>query len=131
MGISLTLNTIYKIMMQRISSLTLDDVNSGNITVMGLLETRGVNYKGVIVVDFNDDIVPKKSLKDKFLSSRVKFHAGLPTNKDREDLQKFYYKSLFDGCEHLCISYVSNDQRSISRFANEIFDLKGLDLSVS
>ncbi len=129
--ITLTLNTVYKIMMQRISGLTLDDVNSGNVTVMGLLETRGVNYRGVIVVDFNDDIVPKKSLKDKFLSSQVKYHAGLPTNKDREDLQKFYYKSLFDGCEELHISYVSNDQRSISRFANEIFDLKGLDLSVA
>ncbi len=129
--ITLTLNTAYKIIMQRVCAITLDDVNSGNITVMGLLETRGVSFKGVIVVDFNDDIVPKKSLKDKFLSSKVKYHAGLPTNKDRENLQKFYYRSLFNGSEHLYISFVSNEQRSISRFANEIFDLKGHDLSVS
>ena len=46
----------------------LDDNNGGPVRVMGVLETRGVSYKGVILVDFNDEFVPKKSDKDLFLS---------------------------------------------------------------
>jgi RecB family exonuclease/sulfur carrier protein ThiS len=118
----ITFKEAYKFLLQRISSLSLDDVNGGAITVMGLLETRGLNFKGVIIVDFNEEIVPKKSIKDKFLSTHVKKHANLPTRKDRENLQKYYYYTLCKEAQEVCIGYVKNETQSISRFAAELFD---------
>ncbi len=112
----------YKILLQRISSLSLDDVNGGAITVMGLLETRAVNFKAVIIVDFNEGVVPKRSLKDKFLSTAVKKYAKLPTIKDRENLQKYYYEKLIFKASYVAISYVHNDTSQISRFAHELFN---------
>ena len=118
---NITLRDAYKILLQRVSSFSLDDVNGGSITVMGLLETRGVNFKGVILVDFNEGIVPKRSIKDKFLSTSVKKHANLPTIKDRENLQKYYYEKLIRNASTVAISYVQNDTSQISRFAHELF----------
>ncbi|MFA7570216.1 MAG: PD-(D/E)XK nuclease family protein [Sulfurimonadaceae bacterium] len=118
----ITFKEAYKFLLQRISSLSLDDVNGGAITVMGLLETRGLSFKGVIIVDFNEEIVPKKSIKDKFLSTHVKKHANLPTRKDRENLQKYYYYTLCKEAQEVCIGYVKNETQSISRFAAELFD---------
>ena len=93
----------------------LDDNNGGPVRVMGVLETRGVSYKGVILVDFNDEFVPKKSDKDLFLSSKLRAFANLPTPKDRENLQKKYYYMLINNSKECAISYVQNEQMSATR----------------
>ncbi|QOG12618.1 PD-(D/E)XK nuclease family protein [Arcobacter sp. FWKO B] len=125
----ITLAQGLKLLFDNISLLSLDDVAGGKITVMGLLESRGVRYEGVIIVDFNDDIAPKVSVKDKFLSTHIKELASLPTHIDRENLQKYYYKMVCDGAQELYISYVDNDQAKISRFASEIFDTLPIGLN--
>jgi ATP-dependent helicase/nuclease subunit B len=112
----------YKIIIQKISSITLDDINSGSITVMGLLETRFIAFDGVIIVDFNEDIVPKRSIKDKFISTIVKQNASLPTLYDRQNLQKYYYEQLIFKASSVYISYINNENNQISRFARELFD---------
>lgn len=113
-----------KILLQKIQKTTIDDVNSGKITVMGLLESRAVNFEVVIICDFNEEFIPKISLKDKFLSTKVKEYANLPTIKDRENLQKYYYKRLINNCKSLYVCYTNNELSFISRFASELFNRK-------
>ncbi|MBI3873450.1 MAG: PD-(D/E)XK nuclease family protein, partial [Arcobacter sp.] len=115
MDLKLTLKDGFKIFIKKLNKITIDDIKSGKITVMGILETRYTKYDGVIVVDFNDNIVPKKSVKDKFISSNVKKYSNLPTSIDRENLQKYYYKKLFDNAKEVYISYVTNKENTISR----------------
>ena len=116
------LKDVYKIFLQKLSSITLDDINSGKITVLGLLETRAVSFDTVIVCDFNESYIPKTSVKDKFLSTRLKQLADLPTQFDRESLQKYYYKRLISSSKNVFISYVNSETNQISRFANELFE---------
>ncbi|GGT79448.1 hypothetical protein GCM10007985_14800 [Aliarcobacter butzleri] len=116
------LKDVYKIFLQKLSSITLDDINSGTITVLGLLETRAVSFDTVIICDFNESYIPKISVKDKFLSTRLKQLANLPTQFDRESLQKYYYKRLISSSKNVFISYVNSETNQISRFANELFE---------
>jgi inactivated superfamily I helicase len=74
--------------LQMLGSIRIDDLRGGLVTVMGVLETRGVAYDGVVIVDFNDGIVPATTAKDQFLNSQVRAFADLPTRSDREALQK-------------------------------------------
>lgn len=120
----LRIKDAYKIFLQNLASVKLDDINSGKITVMGLLETRAINFDAVIICDFNEEFIPKISIKDKFLSSKIKKLASLPTTKDRENLQRYYYKRLVDNSKEVFISYVNSKDSSISRFAYELFDYK-------
>ncbi|MCK9336449.1 MAG: PD-(D/E)XK nuclease family protein [Arcobacteraceae bacterium] len=123
----LMLSSGIKLIQESIANITQDDVGGGKVTVMGLLETRGVRYgdmkgfEGVIIVDFNDDKAPKSSIKDKFLSSHIKELASMPTLTNRQNLQKYYYKTLIDNAKEVYVSYVKDEQNSISRFAKEIF----------
>ncbi|MFX4267178.1 PD-(D/E)XK nuclease family protein [Aliarcobacter butzleri] len=116
------LKDVYKIFLQKLSSITLDDINSGKITVLGLLETRAVSFDTIIICDFNESYIPKISVKDKFLSTRLKQLANLPTQFDRESLQKYYYKRLISSSKNVFISYVNSETNQISRFANELFE---------
>ena len=106
--------------LNRLSSRTLDDTRGGKITVLEVLETRGVSFEAVIIVDFNEGVVPLSSQKDMFLSSELRFLAGLPTSIDRENLQKYYYQRVFDHAKEVSISYVEDEQNQPSRFLDEL-----------
>lgn len=106
--------------MKALSTITLDDVRGGKVTVMGVLETRGVSFEGVVIVDFNDGIVPASSSKDQFLNSSVRAFAGLPTRSDRESLQKQYYKRVLEQAKEAVIIYSSSENRLPSKFLYEL-----------
>lgn len=110
------LKSALKIFMNRLRSRSLDDVRGGKITVMGLLETRGMSYEGVIVADFNEGFVPHKSQKDLFLNTTTRQCAALPTTNDREALQKHYYSTLFNRAKSVAIGCVQNSESVPSRF---------------
>jgi RecB family exonuclease len=113
---SMDLKSVLRIFINRLRSCTLDDVQGGKITVMGLLETRGMHYEGVIVVDFNEGFVPHKSQKDLFLNTTTRKFAALPTTNDRESLQKHYYSMLFNRAKSVMIGCVQNSGSVPSRF---------------
>ena len=106
--------------LKSLSSVTLDDVRGGKVTVLGVLETRGVAFEGVVIVDFNEGIVPAASAKDQFLNSRVRSFASLPTRSDREGLQKQYYKRLLEGAQEAVILYSAADEQLPSKFIYEL-----------
>ena len=106
--------------LNRLKNKKIEDSGGGKITVIGPLESRGVSFDGVIVVDFNEDIVPKPSQKDIFLNSYIRKKSSLPTKKDRENLQKYYYFELFRNAKKVAISFVENDTQSKSRFLEEL-----------
>lgn len=114
--ISMDFQSVLRIFINRLRSCTLDDVQGGKITVMGLLETRGMDYEGVIVIDFNEGFVPHKSQKDLFLNTTTRKFAALPTTNDRESLQKHYYSMLFNRAKSVMIGCVQNSGSVPSRF---------------
>ncbi len=117
---TLSMKQVLHIFLQRVMNLSIDDVGGGKITVMGLLESRGVSYEGVIIVDFNEGYVPRSSEKDLFLNSTIRKHSGLPTQQEREALQKHYYHLLISRAKKVAISYVLNDDVIASRFLTQL-----------
>ncbi|MEY3090576.1 MAG: hypothetical protein RL113_892 [Pseudomonadota bacterium] len=108
------------IWMKSLAEIAIDDVRGGLVTVMGVLETRGVSFKGVVIVDFNEGVVPATSSKDQFLNSSVRTFAKLPTKQDREALQKQYYKRLLEQAEEAVIIYSKSDSKLPSKFLYEL-----------
>jgi ATP-dependent helicase/nuclease subunit B len=108
--------SVLRIFMNRLRQRSIDDVRGGKVTVMGLLETRGVAFDGVVIVDFNEGYVPHKSEKDLFLNTKTREYAGLPSAHDRESLQKHYYAMLCNRAQKVAIGCVQNAESVPSRF---------------
>ncbi len=106
--------------LSRLGELSMDDVGGGKITVMGVLESRGVEFDAVIIPDFNEGVVPHVTQKDLFLSSTIREACGMPTRRDKENLQKHYYYSLLRNSKRAAISYISNEEQTVSRFLIEM-----------
>lgn len=123
------LRQICEIFLMRLKNLSLDDVGGGKVSVMGVLESRGMKFEGVILLDFNDDLIPKRSVNEMFLNSRVRQKAGLISYTQRENLQRFYYESLINSAKKVAISYVLNEEKLVSRFLNEFNAVEDLKFS--
>lgn len=114
------IKSVINLFLQRLANRTIDDVRGGKITVMGVLETRSVEFDAVVIVDFSDKHVPKKSDKDMFLNTNIREMANLPTMRDRENLQKHYYEMLINRSKEAAISFVKSDESSGSRFLKQL-----------
>jgi inactivated superfamily I helicase/RecB family exonuclease len=106
--------------LKQLGKLTLDDVQGGKVTVMGALETRGIAFRGVVVIDFNDGVVPAIPAKDNFLNSSLRKFANLPTKNDREALQKQIYKRLLEQAEASTIIYSQSNNKSPASYLHEL-----------
>ncbi len=113
---NLSLGNLIDLFLLEISRIKLDDVRGGKVTVMGLLESRGLQFDGVIIPDFNDDLVPKRSSGEMFLNSALRARAGLISHTDRENLQRFYYDGLLRGAKKSAICYLQSVEKLPSRF---------------
>jgi len=116
----MSVKSLLAVFLQRLSSRSIDDVRGGKITVMGVLETRSVEFDAVVIVDFSDSNVPKKSDKDMFLNTHLREAANLPTMGDRERLQKHYYEMLINSSKEVAISFVSSKESGASRFLKQL-----------
>ena len=116
----MSVKSVLNLFLQRVSSRSLDDVRGGKITVMGVLETRLVAFDAVVIVDFSDGNVPKKSDKDMFLNTAIREAANLPTMSDRENLQKHYYERLINNSKEVAISFVASKESKGSRFLKQL-----------
>ncbi len=54
------------------------------VQIMGLTETRALDYDRVIVLDMNEGIVPKASQIDSFLPHDLRSHWGMPGQRERD-----------------------------------------------
>jgi len=116
----MSIKSVLTLFLQRLATRTLDDVGGGKITVMGVLESRAVNFDAVIILDFNDANVPKRSDKDMFLNTSIREIANLPTMSDRENLQKHYYNQMINSSKEVAISFVSSSDSTESRFLKQL-----------
>ncbi|WP_139470561.1 PD-(D/E)XK nuclease family protein [Campylobacter armoricus] len=111
---------ILELFFMQIDDIKLSSVGGGEVTVMGLLESRGLSFDGVIIVDFNDEFIPKRVSSELFLNNEIRKKAGLITHVQRENLQRHYYYTLMAKAKLVGISYVENEEKIKSRFLNEL-----------
>jgi hypothetical protein len=119
-GAELDFEQAAMLFLKRIEIESVYDNMGGKVTVMGVLESRGAKYDGVIIVDFNDDVVPKRSSKDMFISSLVRSKSNLPSTEDRENLQRFFYDRLINNAKMVAICCVENEEKLPSRFLKSL-----------
>ncbi len=98
----------------------LDDSSGGKIRVMDTLETRGMQFDKIVIVDFNETCVPSLKDCDLFLNSALRQSLNLPTLLDKKNLQKHYYYQLFKNSKEMVLSYIESETSKASNMLLEL-----------
>lgn len=75
------------------------------LQIMGLLETRAIDFDRLIVLSMNDKVMPKRSRRRTFLPEALRRGYGLPSSSKAEELYAYYFYRLLSRAREVTLVY--------------------------
>lgn len=103
----LDLKTAHQFYRDLLSSQTIDlqgEPLSG-LQVMGMLETRTLDFKNIIMTTVNEDVLPQGRSQNSLIPFDIKFKFGLPTFLDKDGIYAYHFYRLIQRAENVCLIY--------------------------
>lgn len=86
------------------------------LQVMGILETRAIDFDKLIILDMNEGIFPKKSANNTFIPYGLRVGFGLPTIEFQDSIFAYYFFRLIHRAQKVELLYSSSVGGEMSRF---------------
>lgn len=94
------------------------------LQIMGVLETRCLDFDSIIMLSVNDGVLPKKSSDNSFIPYILRRAFGLTTSERRTAVYAYYFYRLLQRASHVTLTYnISTDGMStgeMSRFMTQL-----------
>jgi hypothetical protein len=75
------------------------------LQVMGMLETRTLDFENVILLSCNEDILPSGKAVNSFIPFELKRHFGLPTYSDKDAIFAYHFYRLLQRATNIYLLY--------------------------
>jgi ATP-dependent helicase/DNAse subunit B len=102
---------------------------------MGLLETRMLDFKNVIILSMNEGVLPKGKAAPSLLLYDIKRHFGLPTHQRTDSIFGYHFFRLLQRAENVFLIYDNDSSNAVaenSRFVEQLeFETKKQSLKES
>ncbi len=94
------------------------------LQIMGILETRNLDFENVIITSLNEGILPSGKSGNSFIPYDIKLEYGLPTYKERDAIFSYHFFRLLQRAKNIYLLYNNStegmDSGEKSRFINQI-----------
>ncbi|MDD5194447.1 MAG: PD-(D/E)XK nuclease family protein [Candidatus Omnitrophica bacterium] len=88
--------------------------------ILGLLETRSLNFKNVIIMDSNESVFPKLKIYEPLIPREVMLNLGLNRLEKEEEIQRYQFMRLISSATNVHLIYEENQEKEKSRFIEEL-----------
>ena len=107
----LSRDTFFKLLLQYLSALniTFEGEPLSGIQVMGILETRSLDFQNVILISVNEGIMPKANVSGSFIPYHLRKGVGLPTLEEQNAMYAYYFYRLLQRAERVTFIYNSGN----------------------
>lgn len=96
------------------------------IQIMGMLETRTLDFENLVILSCNDDLLPAGKTNSSFIPLDIKRNFGLPTYRHKDSVYSYHFYRLLQRAKNVWILYnTENDQLGggdKSRFVRQIVE---------
>ncbi|MBQ0788060.1 MAG: PD-(D/E)XK nuclease family protein [Oceanihabitans sp.] len=101
------LNTLHGIYKELLSSATLDFQGEPlqGLQVMGMLESRVLDFETVIIASVNEGVLPSGKTNNSFIPFDVKIENQLPTYKEKDAVYTYHFYRLLQRAKNVYILY--------------------------
>jgi CRISPR/Cas system-associated exonuclease Cas4 (RecB family) len=109
----MTLKALQKILLQllRRGEISLKGEPLEGIQIMGMLETRNLDFKNLIILSANEGILPKTGLMESFIPFDIRHNYHLPLPKEQNDISAYYFFRLLQRAERVALIYNSDSDK--------------------
>lgn len=81
------------------------------LQIMGLLETRALDFKRIIAVGMNEGSLPPTNPIQTIIPMDLRRYLGLPTPREKQGLFAHHFYRLLHSCEHLTVTYSTSEDK--------------------
>jgi len=109
----ISLKALQKIFLQlfRRSEINLKGEPLTGIQIMGMLETRNLDFKNVILLSANEGNLPKASNLESFIPFDIRHDNKLPLPKEQNDIYAYHFYRLLQRAENITIIYNTDSDK--------------------
>ena len=119
---------LMKVIRQTISSLRIpfEGEPLKGLQIMGLLETRLLDFENLIILSVNEGTLPKKHIDSSFIPYNIRKAFGLPVAEHQDAIYAYYFYRLIQRAKNIYIVYNSSVSDKglvsgeISRFLSQL-----------
>lgn len=106
-AIPVTLLSLYKLFRQSVQTIKLSFYGEPlkGLQLMGMLETRNLDFKNIIILHVNDDILPAGKSHNSFIPLDIKNHFQLPTYRERQAVFAYHFYRLLQRARSVHLLY--------------------------
>ncbi len=99
----------FRFLLQYLSGITIpfEGEPLEGLQIMGILETRTLDFKNLIILSMNDGIMPKISASGSFIPYNLRRVFGLPTIEEQNAMYAYYFYRLLQRAENVTLVYDS------------------------
>ncbi|MDQ3072484.1 MAG: PD-(D/E)XK nuclease family protein, partial [Bacteroidota bacterium] len=105
------------------SRLPISEEQSDTLQIMGMLETRCLQFENVFILSVNEGILPAHNGGHSYIPFDLRKAYGLPTPEEHDSLYAYYFYRLIHGAENVYLFYNSEtgkDGTEKSRYIRQI-----------
>ena len=88
--------------------------NNARIQIIGLLESRTLDYENIVFVSCNEEFLPSKSNSIDLFPEDLKKFFGIPSIYEREALSAYYFFRNFHYAKNIDLLYVKGDDKGLT-----------------
>lgn len=113
---------IFKIFENKISSELVSFSGSPlkGLQILGLLETRSLNFENVIILDVNESVLPSLKIYEPLIPREIMISLGLNRLEKEEEIQRYQFKRLLAASQNAYLIYQQRNDKEKSRFIEEL-----------
>lgn len=126
------LNSLYQIFQQilKTEKLSFQGEPLEGLQIMGLLESRGLDFKNLIITSVNEGFLPASGTNNSFIPLDIKLEKKIPTFFDKDAIFSYHFFRLLHRAENIYLIYnnITDDFGSgePSRFIRQLESAKTL-----
>ncbi len=124
--ITMAVKTLYHILLQLMegTSVPFDGEPLQGLQIMGMLESRSMDFHTLIVPDVNDETLPGKTLQNTYIPYDLRLYFGLPTTERQDAIFAYNFYRLISHAQDVWLlqNTLSNDMTSgeVSRYIYQL-----------
>jgi len=110
--VTFTAETYIRILdrMLRMQSVPFSGEPLSGVQIMGILETRALDFKNLIILSVNDGVLPAVSSGSSFIPFTLREAFGLPSINHQESVYAYHFYRLLQRAENVTFTYNSNSE---------------------
>lgn len=111
-GFALTVSTWTKLLDRIIRGISIPFSGEPlrGIQIMGILETRALDFRNLIILSANEGILPKSSAGSSYIPLNLREAFGLPGTRHQDSIYSYYFYRLLHRAENITFIYNSNSE---------------------